>query len=266
VLLVLLGKVVATRTKTIPTTKKTKNRKARRETIATMTLGEKRTMVEEEETIAGVEPLTKRPLIDWQTVTIEEEEGTMTLAAGGMTEVEDVVVVEVIEMGAAMVLVVAEVETAEGAETAEVGAFRGTEDHEMTTRMRKGTKGVVEVEVAVAVALTGGRRKERQNEHDTMKTMMMDMVDTTMVMVDMTMVTDTTIGMDTEDDMAEGGVVVVEDVAAGEGEVVAAVLEKQQQQNRIRMLLLPVAMRRQRAVMEQPMQVKLVLLLTIHLH
>ena len=231
-----------------------------------MTLGEKRTMVEEEETIAGVEPLTKRPLIDWQTVTIEEEEGTMTLAAGGMTEVEDVVVVEVIEMGAAMVLVVAEVEMAEGAETAEVGAFRGTEDHEMTTRMRKTLcqRGVVEVEVAVAVALTGGRRKERQNEHDTMKTMMMDMVDTTMVMVDMTMVTDTTIGMDTEDDMAEGGVVVVEDVAAGEGEVVAVVLEKQQ--NRIRMLLLPVAMRRQRAVMEQPMQVKLMLLLTIHLH
>ena len=228
-----------------------------------MTLGEKRTMVEEEETIAGVEPLTKRPLIDWQTVTIEEEEGTMTLAAGGMTEVEDVVVVEVIEMGAAMVLVVAEVEMAEVVETAEVGAFRGTEDHEMTTRMRKGTKGVVEVEVAVVVDLTGGRRKERQNEHDTMKTMMMDMVDTTMVMVDMTMVTDTTIGMDTEDDMAEGGVVVVEDVAAGEGEVVAVVLEKQQ--NRIRMLL-PVAMRRQRAVMEQPMQVKLVLLLTIHLH
>ena len=233
-----------------------------------MTLGEKRTMVEEEETIAGVEPLTKRPLIDWQTVTIEEEEGTMTLAAGGMTEVEDGVVVEVIEMGAAMVLVVAEVEMAEGAETAEVGAFRGTEDHEMTTRMRKTLcqQGVGEVEVAVVVDLTGGRRKERQNEHDTMKTMMMDMVDTTMVMVDMTMVTDTTIGMDTEDDMAEGGVVVVEDVAAGEGEVVAAVLEKQQQQNRIRMLLLPVAMRRQRAVMEQPMQVKLVLLLTIHLH
>ena len=183
----------------------------------------------------------------------------MTLAAGGMTEVEDVVVVEVIEMGAAMVLVVAEVEMAEGAETAEVGAFRGTEDHEMTTRMRKTLcqQGVVEVEVAVVVDLTGGRRKERQNEHDTMKTMMMDMVD-------MTMVTDTTIGMDTEDDMAEGGVVVVEDVAAGEGEVVAVVLEKQQ--NRIRMLLLPVAMRRQRAVMEQPMQVKLVLLLTIHLH